>query len=211
MSTTSAYGWNIPDNTDLVKDGALAIRTLGNAIDTSMNTALGTKKAGMVLLNTTSFSGVTSQSVNDVFSATYRNYRIQIGIVNKNSQGFIQMRLRVSGADDTNSAYNNYGIGFDNSGATRNNNLNGQTTWRIGEGNTGSTKASTNIDLFYPNESYTTRGLLQYMGESGSGTPYDISMSSLMSFNNATVFTGFTIISSAGTITGDVSVFGVNK
>lgn len=36
MATTTNFGWNTPDNTDLVKDGALAIRTLGNAIDTSM-------------------------------------------------------------------------------------------------------------------------------------------------------------------------------
>lgn len=36
MASTTNFGWNTPDNTDLVKDGALAIRTLGNAIDTSM-------------------------------------------------------------------------------------------------------------------------------------------------------------------------------
>ena len=36
MATTTNFGWNTPDNTDLVKDGALAIRTLGSAIDTSM-------------------------------------------------------------------------------------------------------------------------------------------------------------------------------
>ena len=35
MTTTSNFGWTIPDDTDLVKNGALAIRTLGNAIDTS--------------------------------------------------------------------------------------------------------------------------------------------------------------------------------
>ncbi len=33
MATTTNYGWTTPDNTDLVKDGALAIRTLGSAID----------------------------------------------------------------------------------------------------------------------------------------------------------------------------------
>ncbi len=35
MANTTAFGWETPDNTDLVKDGALAIRTLGEAIDTS--------------------------------------------------------------------------------------------------------------------------------------------------------------------------------
>lgn len=36
MATTTNFGWTTPDNTALVKDGALAIRTLGSAIDTSM-------------------------------------------------------------------------------------------------------------------------------------------------------------------------------
>ena len=38
MATSPNYGWAEPDNTDLVKNGALAIRTLGNAIDTTMAT-----------------------------------------------------------------------------------------------------------------------------------------------------------------------------
>jgi hypothetical protein len=36
MATTTNFGWTTPDNTDLVKNGALAIRTLGSAIDTSL-------------------------------------------------------------------------------------------------------------------------------------------------------------------------------
>jgi len=35
MANTTNFGWETPDNTDLVKDGAAAIRTLGNSIDTS--------------------------------------------------------------------------------------------------------------------------------------------------------------------------------
>lgn len=35
MPTTTNFGWTTPADTDLVKDGALAIRTLGNGIDTS--------------------------------------------------------------------------------------------------------------------------------------------------------------------------------
>jgi hypothetical protein len=36
MATTTNFGWETPDDSDLVKDGALAMRTLGNAIDTSL-------------------------------------------------------------------------------------------------------------------------------------------------------------------------------
>jgi len=35
MATTTNYSWETPDDTDLVKDGALAIRTLGSSIDTT--------------------------------------------------------------------------------------------------------------------------------------------------------------------------------
>ena len=41
MANTSNFGWETPDDTDLVKDGALAMRTLGNAIDTSMGDLRG--------------------------------------------------------------------------------------------------------------------------------------------------------------------------
>lgn len=40
MATTTNNGWETPDDTDLVKDGALAIRTLGNSIDTSTGKGL---------------------------------------------------------------------------------------------------------------------------------------------------------------------------
>ena len=40
MATTTNNGWETPDDTDLVKDGALAMRTLGQDIDTSVGTGL---------------------------------------------------------------------------------------------------------------------------------------------------------------------------
>jgi hypothetical protein len=41
MATTTNYSWTTPDDTDLVKDGAAAIRTLGTAIDTTVFTNAG--------------------------------------------------------------------------------------------------------------------------------------------------------------------------
>jgi hypothetical protein len=35
MANTTNYNWETPDDTDLVKDGAAAIRTLGNSVDTT--------------------------------------------------------------------------------------------------------------------------------------------------------------------------------
>jgi hypothetical protein len=41
MATSPLFGWVEPDDTSLVKDGAAAIRTLGNSIDASMGDLLG--------------------------------------------------------------------------------------------------------------------------------------------------------------------------
>ena len=35
-TTTPNFGWSVPTSTDLVKDGATAIETLGDAIDASL-------------------------------------------------------------------------------------------------------------------------------------------------------------------------------
>ena len=35
MANTTNYNWETPDDTDLIKDGAAAIRTLGNSVDTT--------------------------------------------------------------------------------------------------------------------------------------------------------------------------------
>lgn len=36
MATTSIFGWDIPTSSDLVKDGATAIATLGNSVDSNV-------------------------------------------------------------------------------------------------------------------------------------------------------------------------------
>lgn len=41
MANTTNFGWETPDDTDLVKDGAAAMRTLGNSIDTSLGDLKG--------------------------------------------------------------------------------------------------------------------------------------------------------------------------
>jgi hypothetical protein len=35
-TTTPNYGWTVPTSTDLVKDGAVAIETLGDSVDASL-------------------------------------------------------------------------------------------------------------------------------------------------------------------------------
>jgi hypothetical protein len=65
MATTTNYGFEIPDDTDLVKDGALAMRTLGQEIDTRVkalnpSTTLGDIEYRSATANTNTRLGIGS-------------------------------------------------------------------------------------------------------------------------------------------------------
>lgn len=72
MATSPLFGWEEPDDIDLVKDGAAAMRTLGNAIDTSMGDLLG-GTTGQVLSKASNtnmdFTWVTAE-VGDITAVT---------------------------------------------------------------------------------------------------------------------------------------------
>ena len=78
-TTTPNYGWDVPTSTDYVKDGATAIETLGDDIDSTLWTALGGAYPGLRLIKKQTIgSGVSSVTVTNAFSATYENYKIVI-------------------------------------------------------------------------------------------------------------------------------------
>ena len=72
MATSPNFSWPEPDNTDLVKNGALAIRTAVNAIDTSMAELKG-GTTGQVLSETSAtdmdFTWVTTDDANAIQNA----------------------------------------------------------------------------------------------------------------------------------------------
>ena len=80
MATTTNYGFEIPDDTDLVKDGALAMRDLGQDVDTTLATALNANDyAGLVLVKKqTVGSAVSSVTVTSCFNANFENYKITV-------------------------------------------------------------------------------------------------------------------------------------
>ena len=72
MATSPNFSWPEPDNTDLVKNGALAIRTAVNAIDTSLVDLKG-GTTGQVLSKTSAtdmdFTWVTTDDANAIQNA----------------------------------------------------------------------------------------------------------------------------------------------
>jgi hypothetical protein len=74
--------------------------------------------SGLVLLNTTSFSGVTSVSLpNGTFSSSYVNYQLVMRLTRSTSADQLVARLRASGSDNSTSNYYYGGIDVPSSGA----------------------------------------------------------------------------------------------
>jgi hypothetical protein len=195
MPTTSKMGIVYPSSSDLVKDGATNMGTIATTVDA---------KTGLILLNTTSFTGVSSQSINDVFSATYTNYRIVIKGVGTADVGLL-MRMRVSGSDNTSSDYGwarwNARTGGSGSSGSRT-----DTSWTIGAVGQ-SRKATVSLDISDPFATANTSLTGTAGSDNGTYTYVDVFGATL---GVTTSYTGFTLIVSSGTITGSVSVFGYN-
>jgi hypothetical protein len=134
MPTTTNFGWTTPADTDLVKDGAAAIRTFAGNVDTSLVDLKGgtsgqylTKNSntdldytwvdlsagGMTLLSTTSLTGATT-TISGI-SASYNNlFAIIYGVTNATGNGDFRIApngstngslYRINGWDNTNGDY----------------------------------------------------------------------------------------------------------
>jgi hypothetical protein len=206
-TTTPNYGWAVPTSTDLVKDGATAIETLGDSIDASMFTALGTKKSGLVLLNTTTFTLVTSQAIDGVFSSSYDNYRIVLSnFIGAASGNDIRMQGRVAGVTQTAA---NYGFGSINISSTGITFAAGGSALTTG-GSIGFTETTLGngsvVDIYCPNKNietgwnFATKRANSANGYFGWGA-----------YQNTAQLTGFILSASGGgNISGTVSVYGYN-
>jgi hypothetical protein len=212
-TTTPNYGWTVPTSTDLVKDGATAIETLGDAIDASMNTALGTKKAMGVLLTTVSFSAVASQAINSVFSATYENYQIVLKVVGSTGPIGLNLRMRVAGVSASGSDYR-FGNHFVTGGGVEGveSSSNSATSASLGSSMyTASYFSNQRIEIFQPFLTERTTGVLQSVHPRDSNGFLNATCYGGFFHNLATSYDGFELLTSTGTMTGNVSVYGYNK
>jgi hypothetical protein len=102
MATTPTYGWETPDDTDYVNQGALAMRTLGNSIDSTLSTAF---PKGVLAYNRSTTELITPTTTETVLMVTGtpftpvagRLYKITItiGIIEKlTNAGTVSVILR---------------------------------------------------------------------------------------------------------------------
>ena len=210
MATTTNYGWTTPDDTALVKDGAAAIRSLGSAIDTSMNTALGTKKAGLVLLNTTSFSAVSSVSFpNNTFTSSYNTYFFTFDLTGSAAIS-LQMRVRAAGSDNTSTVYNRTQWEGNTAPITVATST-GQTSAIIGDLYDSDAKRQplyftlNNVEV---SVRYTTGHSINTVNADSAG-PYPVER--WIAVTVTTSYDSITFLTSSGTMTGSITCYGYNQ
>jgi hypothetical protein len=200
MAVTPNYSWPVPVNTDYVKDGAEAIKDLGDAIDATVF-GLPAPASGLTLVSATTIgTAVSSVSVNDVFSATYDNYRILLTSTGSPAAE-LRLRYRVSGADNTVANYDNQNL-YASATTITAARTSLQTSTTVGStGNNFQTPFA--VDIFNPFIAKTT---LHMSNNSQNG---DVLFFVGGRFSPTTSFTGFTIFPASGTITGgDIRVYG---
>jgi hypothetical protein len=170
MPTTTNFGWTTPADTDLVKDGAAAIRTLAGNIDTSLVDLKGgttgqylqknsgtdldyvwanVSAGGMTLISTTTMTGasVTISSI----PATYNDLQIIVQAFKPatDSQAF---SMRVNG----DSGANRYRGSLTWSDAGADNITFDSTKWDIDQRGTDNTTATGLYYFTIPNYANTT-------------------------------------------------------
>jgi hypothetical protein len=114
-TTTPLFGWVVPTSSDLVKNGAVAIETLGDSIDSSMGDLLG-GTTGQVLSKTSNtdmdFTWTTAAPTidfaagkNKFLNGDYNiNQRIFTSTTTTGTYGFDRQKLICSGGTSTYSA-----------------------------------------------------------------------------------------------------------
>ena len=175
---------------------------------TSWASIAPTTTQGLTLINTTSFSGVTSFSLaQDTFTSTYDNYKVVVNLDTFTNQHTITGRMRLAGTDNSTSNYR-FGLQIrDYSGNEDWTNSNGGTLWTFSRFLTTYTHYGFSVDVFNPKRAvpttYTTQGFA-YVTVDGS-------ISGSGHLNLSTAFDSMSFIATAGTITGSYSVYGYNK
>jgi len=200
-TTTPNYGWPVPTSTDLVKDGATAIEALGDAIDATVFALPG---PGLVKINTTTLSAVASQSFNDVFSATYNNYYIQMSLDGSTTNQDVNFRLRVAGADNSSANYSRSNL-FQQSTTVTGQSLTGQTSWISVVEVISTMRQYGDLTVFNPFLTQYTGAISNSLAVTNGATYQE---RTTYGSTITTSYTGFTLLVGTGTMSGTVSVYG---
>jgi len=186
-TTTPNYGWPVPTSTDLVKDGAVAIEALGDAIDaTVFGLGGGLKLIKTQVIGTT----VASVNVTSAFSSTYDRYKVFISGSGVSSTG-VNLLFKL-GASTTGYYWAGSNVAYTGTASVINGS-NGTSFAVAGYGD--STMLNLDLELINP-------GTASFTKIAGCRVAVDAACNYGGIHTVATAYTDFTITPSSGTITG---------
>jgi hypothetical protein len=173
----------------------------------STSVTVGSGSASISTAGQVSFTGASSVSLNDVFSATYDNYKILLRVTAASADMNLNFRFRVSGADNSTSNYSRVAwyVGSDSSSGA----IVSINQAQFGMGSMDTTTPTYHLHDILVSLPFAT-DYTQFQKTSGSKNQTSIHFAEFDSnwFNATTSFTGFTVYPSTGNITGTVAVYG---
>jgi hypothetical protein len=174
--------------------------------------AVGSGTGSADSLGNVTFSGCSSVSLNDVFSTTYRNYRIIIDLTAATADANIYMKMRVSSTDSSAGYYAGsptYTVAGTAGNSSANNSTTGFYLTEIDSATAANHTSGANIDLMRPFETVYTTIQWQSQGAFSAGTVFAQYGGGLHAVS--TSYTGFSLIPNAGNISGTISVYGYTQ
>jgi hypothetical protein len=168
-------------------------------------------ESGLVRIRSTAFSAVSSVSLEaSTFTSTYYHYKMIFVVTAQSEAGSIEYigRLRASGSDNSTTNYQTMSVGITRAGVADYGTGTDATSFALdGSVNSSFPSYVLNIDFINPQQTLAT----QITGESQSGNGLQfIGRNVVGQFNATTSFDSFSIIASAGNITGRYFVYGYN-
>jgi hypothetical protein len=189
----------------------LGIGTTGQILSVSAGVPVWTTltiASALTYITSASPSAVSTISINNCFTSTYRNYVIFYNLAYNTGGGYaLKMRLRASSTDNTSSNYSQSLLYLASNTATVGNDSGNSTAFKTAEIRDGGESGGT-INVFSPQATarttYTSNGASSFSTSS-------VSSFSAGSMTVTDAYDGFTLLADTGAFTGTIRVYGVSN
>jgi len=185
----------------------LGIGSTGNVLTVSGGVPAwaAASSGALTLLNTTSFSAVSAQTLDSIFTSTYENYKIILEMTTCTNQTSCEFRFRSSGSTISTNDYNY-----------------GETRYNWNSAGFGAYDYGVSVSKINIGETASSQPMrieAEVFSPQSSNKPFVFAVCANNAFglttqgfvNLTTAFDGFTVYPGAGTFTGTVYVYGYQK
>lgn len=165
-----------------------------------------TNPALVVVKAETAFSAASSVTIDNIFTATYRNYKVIVNYTTSGTAG-VRLRMRVGGASTSTTTYNEQELTGDNATAAASRGASA-TSVTVGKASNGSFNSTFELLIGNPFNAVPTTLLSTNVYSSGA---YTAPVSALLTGNQSgsTSFDGIELLTSSGNTTGNYTVYGL--